>query len=151
MSQPSAAEEHPAPRSTGDVADQGATRRGILVGTGLVGVAGVLAACGGEAPAGGGQPGANLVKTADVPVGGAKIVSDQGVVVTQPKDGEWQAFSIKCTHRGCDIDKIEGQTVVCPCHGSTFSLTDGSVAKGPATEPLEKKNVTVEGDWVKLA
>jgi nitrite reductase/ring-hydroxylating ferredoxin subunit len=150
MSQEPAA-ECPANRSTADASDKGATRRGLLVGTGLAGVAGALAACGGTEPAGGAQAGAGLVKTADVPVGGAKILAEQGVVVAQPQEGTWQAFSSKCTHRGCDVDKVEGNAVVCPCHGSKFSLADGSVAGGPAPKPLEKKEVKVEGEWIKLA
>src|SRR5207245_1815513 len=42
------------------------------------------------------------------------------------------------------------QGIVCPCHGSTFSLLDGSVIKGPARKPLPAFAVIVDGDdaWV---
>jgi len=48
------------------------------------------------------------------------------------------AISNRCSHRGCSLN--EGQfpgetTVVCPCHGSTFSLRDGTILHGPATAP----------------
>jgi Rieske Fe-S protein len=33
----------------------------------------------------------------------------------------------------------------CPCHASSFDITDGHPLGGPATEPLPKKKVTVSG------
>ena len=46
------------------------------------------------------------------------------------------AIADRCSHRGCGLHEgeLEGETVVCPCHGSTFGL-DGSLVKGPATAP----------------
>jgi nitrite reductase/ring-hydroxylating ferredoxin subunit len=45
------------------------------------------------------------------------------------------AMHDRCSHRGCSLadGSIEGDTVVCACHGSAFRLADGSVARGPAT------------------
>jgi Rieske Fe-S protein len=37
-------------------------------------------------------------------------------------------------------------TINCDCHGSKFSITDGSVVNPPATEPLAAKTVTMAGD-----
>ena len=48
------------------------------------------------------------------------------------------ALSNRCSHRGCSLHEgdFSGESrVVCPCHGSTFSLDDGSVLHGPATAP----------------
>jgi nitrite reductase/ring-hydroxylating ferredoxin subunit/uncharacterized membrane protein len=48
------------------------------------------------------------------------------------------AISDRCSHRGCSLhegDFSDEGRVVCPCHGSTFSLQDGSVLHGPATAP----------------
>ncbi|MEV5749500.1 Rieske (2Fe-2S) protein [Actinoallomurus sp. NPDC052308] len=143
--------------------EPGATRRGMLLGVGLVGVAGTLAACGGSsddsdgsahggggatAPAGG--DGA-LGKAADIPVGGGKVFKDRKVVVTQPKQGEFAAFSAVCTHRGCTVGSVSGGTINCPCHGSKFKISDGSVANGPAATPLPRKSVKVENGEIKLA
>ena len=137
------------------------------MGAGLGLVAAVVAACStygkkpeaaGESstttaapPATGGTaaaPAANVIaKTADVPVGSGVIVDK--VVVTQPTAGVFKGFSSTCTHKGCTVDKIADGTIDCPCHGSKFNL-DGTVAKGPAQEPLATENVTVQGDSIVL-
>ncbi|MEV4895335.1 Rieske (2Fe-2S) protein, partial [Nonomuraea sp. NPDC055795] len=98
-----------------------------------------------QAPAGG------LGSTADVPVGGGKIFASEKIVVTQPKAGEFKAFSASCTHSGCTVGSVSDGTINCPCHGSKFAIADGAVVKGPAAKPLPAKDVTVEGDQIKLA
>lgn len=123
------------------------TRRCVLAaGGGLVALP-VLAACGDEtaevidpgAPA----AGTALVDTADVPVGGCAVVSDQRTVVTQPSEGEFKAFSAVCTHQGCLVSSSSDGVIPCTCHGSDFSLTDGSVLKGPAEAPLPEVRIEV--------
>ena len=42
-------------------------------------------------------------------------------------------------------------TINCNCHGSKFSITDGSVVNPPAPNPLAAKTVTVDGDTVTVA
>jgi Rieske Fe-S protein len=136
-----------------------ATRRGVLLGAGALGAGAILAACGGEEPAapgdGGGDgnepPAAAVdVKTSDVPVGGGTILKEQNTVVTQPEEGQFKAFSATCTHQQCVLANISGGMINCTCHGSQFNLADGSVAKGPATRPLTRKNVTVNGDTLSI-
>jgi Rieske Fe-S protein len=122
--------------------------------------AGALAACGSSeekpaasseasssAPSQAAPGGGAIAKTADVPVGSGVIVDD--VVITQPAAGEFKGFSSACTHKGCAVNKVADGTIDCPCHGSKFNL-DGSVAKGPATEPLAAKQISVEGDSIVL-
>lgn len=96
-----------------------------------------------EAPTAGG-----LVATADVPVGGGVVLKDDELVVTQPADGEFKAFSAICTHQGCLVGSVSDGAIVCPCHGSSFSAEDGSVQGGPANGPLAEVAVRVEGDQV---
>lgn len=79
----------------------------------------------------------------EVPVGEAKIFPKAKVVVTQPTAGTFKAFSAVCTHSGCLVSKVSGQSVECRCHGSAFSLADGSVQGGPAPSPLAARAVTV--------
>jgi nitrite reductase/ring-hydroxylating ferredoxin subunit len=51
-------------------------------------------------------------------------------------DGRVRVFAARCTHLGCRIARVSDGLLVCPCHGSKFR-TDGSVAAGPASRPLD--------------
>ncbi|MFF8832731.1 Rieske (2Fe-2S) protein [Streptomyces sp. NPDC015131] len=109
-----------------------------------------------SAPATGSAPasppaGGELARTADIPAGGGRIFKERKVVVTQPEEGQFKAFSAVCTHQACLLSTVEDGTVNCPCHGSRFRITDGSVARGPATRPLPAEQITVEGDTIRLA
>jgi len=146
------------------------TRRAVLAGAGAVGVAAVLAACGsdesdgdtgredttgsgtGSTPSTGTAPDESgaLARTSDIPVGGGKIFAEQGVAVTQPTAGEFKGFSSLCTHKECPLSSVDGGTINCTCHGSKFSVVDGSVKMKPATEPLPEKQIKVEGDRIIL-
>ncbi|MFG2619897.1 Rieske (2Fe-2S) protein [Streptomyces sp. NPDC048507] len=142
-------------------------RRAVLAAGAAVLAGGTLAACGGggaEAPARepGGAPspegsgaasgqagGKTLVKSSsEVPVGGGVILKDQKLVVTQPTAGSFRCFSAVCTHQGCLVNKVANGTIDCPCHGSTFQVSDGAVVKGPATRPLPEHQIAVAPDGV---
>ena len=84
-----------------------------------------------------------LVAAADVPSGGGIIKGD--LVITQPQDGTYKAFSKVCTHAGCDVNKVDGGVISCPCHGSTFSIEDGSPTGGPAKKALPETKVKLSG------
>jgi len=99
---------------------------------------------------GGASGGSELGAAADVAVGAGVIFTDQKVVVTQPTEGDFKAFDTTCTHAGCPVASVT-DTINCDCHGSQFSIEDGSVVGGPAPEPLAPKNVTVEGGKIILA
>lgn len=75
-----------------------------------------------------------IAKTA-VPQGGGVILKNK-YVVTQPAAGKFKAFTAICTHAGCPVKQVEEQQIKCPCHGSRFSITDGSPIGGPAKAPL---------------
>jgi Rieske Fe-S protein len=79
-----------------------------------------------------------------VPEGGGVILKDK-YVVTQPAPGEFKAFTAICTHAGCPVKKVEEQQIKCPCHGSRFSITDGSPVGGPAKTPLAPVKLVVSG------
>ncbi|MGC4780847.1 Rieske (2Fe-2S) protein [Micromonospora zamorensis] len=148
------------------------TRRTLLTGVGAVGAAVVLAACGsddggsgsdtptsggpavpstGDAGGGDRQGSQSLATTADIPVGGGKVLAAEGVVITQPSPGQFKGFSPICTHQNCPVTNVDGGTINCTCHGSKFSIEDGSVKAGPATKPLPPKNIKVTGDQISLA
>ena len=160
--------------------DSLATRRGVLAGVGLVGLAGAITACGAsgsssspasanttgggattatvpsassssvQSTSGGGAANDALTKTSEIPVGGGMIFMSQLVVVTQPAAGEFKAFSAVCTHMGCTVNKISKGRIDCPCHGSEYSIKDGAVLAGPAPKPLPAKTIKVTGDSIFL-
>lgn len=143
------------------------TRRTILTGAAAVGGAAVLAACGSDSDTaddtagdtdaggedtdsggsdGGEASGEALVAASAVPVGGGTIVG--AVVVTQPTEGEFKAFSSTCTHQGCQVSSVSDGLITCACHNSQFSIEDGSVINPPAPSPLPEVSITVDGDQV---
>lgn len=132
------------------------TRRDALGLATTAGAALSLAACGGEDEGGPGDTGdsgdggdAVRVPVADVPEGGG-VVTD-GIVVTQPSEGEYKAFDAKCPHQGCSVREVTSSAIVCPCHGSEFDPTSGDVTQGPAEEGLSAKTATVEGDEIDIS
>jgi Rieske Fe-S protein len=78
-------------------------------------------------------------------VGGGIVLASSRVVVTQPLAGTFKAFSAVCTHQGCIVGDVTANRISCPCHGSVFSATDGSVVSSPATSPLPELHVAVNG------
>lgn len=95
------------------------------------------------------EPG--LVDLSDVPVGGGRILAAEEVVVTQPERGRVMCFSAVCTHRGCVVSDVENGTITCGCHGSRFSVADGTVVSGPASTALPTVRITVEDGVVRRA
>ncbi len=132
------------------------SRRAVLSGAAAIGTAAALAACGDDSGSGstaesGPESLTGEVDVADVPVGGGTIVANPSVVVTQPNQGNFKAFSAVCTHQGCIVSKVENGRIICACHNSTFSAVDGSVLSGPATRSLAARSVTVSGDTLTIS
>lgn len=159
------------------------SRRAVLV-MGAAGAAGALAGCqvygrpdpqpppppppsaaggdGGDAtPEAGGdgdEPvGTPVANAGEVPVGGGLILADQDLVVTQPSAGQFTGFSATCTHQGCTVDAVADGTINCPCHGSRFSIVDGSVVQAASTlpggatqDPLPRVALVVDGETIAL-
>jgi Rieske Fe-S protein len=125
-------------------------RRSLLAGGAAVVVGGALVACGDGRPAAsvgdaGAPPaaGTRLIAVNDVPVGGGVILPDEQMVVTQPAAGQFKGFSFVCTHRGCPVTQVKDGVIICPCHGSHFSIATGAPRPGsPAKEPLASRPVS---------
>lgn len=126
------------------------SRRNLLYGIAAAGAAvPVIAACGSssETPSVSATtaPANSTIPTSDIPIGGGAIYPDDAIVITQPTEGTFKAFSTRCTHSGCPVDTVDDGLIQCPCHGSKFSIEDGSVQDGPARGPLQEKSVKVDG------
>ena len=69
------------------------------------------------------------------------------IVIRDPANADSViALNSMCTQQGCSVEWEDG-TFACPCHGSEFN-TDGSVATGPATDPLSSYEAIIDGDVV---
>ena len=144
----------------GTISRRNALIAGVAGGTGAV----ALSACGeggsskgsGNSSSGAGGQGlsepTDMGAAADVPAGkAAKLTAGKvTAIVSQPQEGTFKAFSSTCTHQGCQVNVQGGAKIVCPCHNSQFSLSDGAVQGGPAEKPLESYKVEVKNGriWV---
>jgi nitrite reductase/ring-hydroxylating ferredoxin subunit len=132
------------------------TRRIVFHGLGAIGIAAALAGCGGgsddeSTDAGTPDSGAALASTSEVPVGGGLILTDQRIVITQPTEGEFVAFTAVCTHQQNTVTSVEDNVIMCSFHGSSFSAQTGEVEGGPAPSPLAKVEIEVDGDRILAA
>lgn len=136
-------------------ASAGPSRRNIMTGLMAAGVGvPLLAACAEKVtPEPKVAKGQGLVKAADVPVGGGVVLASANVVVTQPVANEFKCFTAVCTHQHCQVGTVTDGAIVCPCHGSHFSIKDGSNTGGPngspagSTAPLQEFTVhNVKGE-----
>jgi nitrite reductase/ring-hydroxylating ferredoxin subunit len=134
---------------------QGPTRRTVLLATGAAALTVGCSEYGDDNDSGSSSVEASagqvLARTSEIPVGGGKIFADEKVVVTQPTEGEFKAFSNICTHQQCPVANVSDGTINCTCHGSKFSITDGAVENPPATKPLPEQQIKVSGESITLA
>lgn len=86
-------------------------------------------------------PGVHLLK------GGMILVKREGEEGTTIR-----VLSTRCTHLGCELRPHSEKMLICPCHGSRFSI-NGEVRRGPAMRELpelkykidpKKKTITIE-------
>ena len=148
-------------------------RRAVLGGVAIIGAGAALTACGGSSDTSGTPAattsapsdtpsatpstsatttsgGTPIGKTSDVPVGSGKIFTDKKVVVTQLTKGHFKAFTAVCTHLGCIVSSIDTKEIHCACHGSAYSIKDGSVVSGPAPAPLKAEKIADDAGTLKL-
>ena len=68
-------------------------------------------------------------------------------ILVRRTNGEFAAFSQKCTHLSCAVyyapqkDRLE-----CPCHEGYFSAANGRVLQGPPPRPLPQVILEQRGD-----
>jgi len=77
----------------------------------------------------------------DVQQGGMRgaQLDDLWLAIARPVDGPPAAFAEWCSHEECQLSEgdLEGERVVCYCHGAAFDIRSGAVLNGPATEPID--------------
>ena len=118
----------------------------------LIAPGALVAACGDDS---GEESNTNAGPTplADIPDGGGLVVDNPtGGKALLVRDGqEVLAYNASCTHMGSIVGVPKDGVSTCPNHGSKFNVEDGGkVVNGPATKPLRKLSVKVEGGQVVL-
>ncbi len=139
------------------------SRRIVFQGLGALGVAAVLAGCGGADDGGntdqgstpGGSPNTKegnggdravaLADVTEVPVGGGLILAGENIVITQPTEGEFKAFGARCKHQGFTVTSVEDNTIKCRHHGSEYDAETGEVTSPPAPTGLDPVAIKVQG------
>ena len=70
------------------------------------------------------------------------------VIVFEDPDEKLRCLDAKCTHEGCTVQYVAGESMVwCACHNGRFDL-DGRVLSGPPPRPLDGFGVHRDGDDV---
>lgn len=83
------------------------------------------------------------------PVG---VTVDGVDVVLVLRDGVVHALAATCSHAGGPLAEgtVEGGCITCPWHGSTFTLVDASIVRGPATTPQPVLETRLVGDQIEV-
>jgi len=68
------------------------------------------------------------------------------ILVFEDAGQQLRAISAKCTHEGCTVQFVPGDSVIwCACHNGRFDL-DGRVLAGPPPRPLTRYSCKREAD-----
>jgi nitrite reductase/ring-hydroxylating ferredoxin subunit len=95
-----------------------------------------------------------VATTADIPEGRMRgvVVDGRDVVVVHSREG-WFALDNICSHAYARMDegRLRGCRLICPLHGASFDVRDGSVLGAPATTPLKSHRLRLQGDEIEVA
>lgn len=84
--------------------------------------------------------------------GSAQQITVDGMEVALVRDdfGEFHAIGDECTHGKVSLSdgEVDGTTIECWLHGSTFDLLTGHPLSLPATKPVPVFLTSVDGDDV---
>jgi nitrite reductase/ring-hydroxylating ferredoxin subunit/uncharacterized membrane protein len=87
----------------------------------------------------------------DLPDGALTKRDLKGIPIVLLRRGEQiYALAEKCSHLGGPLSegRLEGDSVICPWHGSRFCMKSGKVLNGPATTPEPALDVKLENGTV---
>jgi nitrite reductase/ring-hydroxylating ferredoxin subunit len=81
-----------------------------------------------------------------------RVIVDDTPVFLLRRDESIFAIHDRCSHRGCSLSEgsVEGDEIVCSCHGSRFSLRSGALKHGPATASQPAFQVRTENGRVEV-
>jgi Rieske Fe-S protein len=83
--------------------------------------------------------------------GAALVTSGLGTMLVVRNDATTiSAFTATCTHQQCTVNALTEGVFQCPCHGSRYNASSGSVVRGPATQALRKFTATLANGVVSI-
>ena len=86
----------------------------------------------------------------DLPPNSGKIFKfgDEPGLLVRTVEGEWRAFSARCTHLNCTVQYEPGvRLITCACHNGQFDLNGKNIG-GPPPKPLQAYTVNRRGDEI---
>jgi nitrite reductase/ring-hydroxylating ferredoxin subunit len=80
------------------------------------------------------------------------VVAEGRQILLYRQDGTLYALDDVCSHAGGLLSRcpVDGLTATCPLHGSRFSLTDGRVIRGPASQPQPVLPTRIRNGWIEV-
>ncbi len=90
-----------------------------------------------------------VASVGDVPENGRLCAEADGVAIALYNvGGKIYATQNVCTHAGGPLceGKLDGDTVICPWHGSKFDVETGEVKGGPANVPIRTFPVEIRNE-----
>lgn len=91
--------------------------------------------------------------TNEIPAGSMKQIEVNGKSLALFNlAGNYYAIGNECTHRGGPLAEghVDGESVICPWHGAQFNIKTGAVEGAPASKPVTKYNVRVQGAEIEI-
>jgi nitrite reductase/ring-hydroxylating ferredoxin subunit len=79
-------------------------------------------------------------------------VGNRELVICHTRDGEVFALDNICTHAFTRMSegRLRGDRLICPLHGASFDVRNGSVLAGPATQPLRSHEARIAAGIVEV-
>jgi nitrite reductase/ring-hydroxylating ferredoxin subunit/uncharacterized membrane protein len=93
------------------------------------------------------------IPEADVPDDSPVAVEAEGrQVMLYRHSGNLYALDNICSHAGGLLSRgtVADLTVTCPLHGSRFTLSDGCIARGPASQPQPVLRTRIRNGWIEV-
>ena len=93
------------------------------------------------------------LQEADLPDDSPTAVQAEGrQIMLYRQHGRLYAIDNICSHTGGLLSRgpVADLTVTCPLHGSRFSLADGCVSRGPASQPQPVLPTRIRNGWIEV-
>ncbi len=95
-----------------------------------------------------------VAKTSDVARGKCLRVELDGcdLLICHTAEGVFALDNI-CSHSHARLDegRLRGNKIFCPLHGASFDVRDGRALSRPATRPIKRHPLRVEGEDILVA